>query len=88
MYPKSLQQLIENFKMLPGVGEKTAERYALETLDWTVEDVNRLCQSLNDVKVKMHKCPVCGNLTENEKCDICNDVTRDKNTICAVLSRV
>lgn len=84
MYPKSLQQLIENFKMLPGVGEKTAERYALTTLQWTEEDVESLVLALRDVKRKLHACPECGNLTEDRICPICSDIKRDHNTICVV----
>lgn len=84
MYPKSLQQLIENLKMLPGVGEKTAERYALEILNWSDDDVKNVAQSLFDVKTKLHKCQECGNLTESEKCVICSDSARDRNTICVV----
>ena len=84
MYPKSLLQLIENYKMLPGVGEKTAERYALETLQWSNEDVLRFTKALNDVKNKIHKCHVCGNFTEEDKCSICLDKTRNTKQICVV----
>lgn len=84
MYPKSLLQLIENYKMLPGVGEKTAERYALETLEWSNEDVSRFTNALTDVKTKIHKCRICGNFTEEDLCPVCLDKSRNQNLICVV----
>ncbi|MBQ1468728.1 MAG: recombination protein RecR [Solobacterium sp.] len=84
MYPKSLQQLIEKFKMLPGVGEKTAERYALMIMNLEKEEVEQFSNALMEVKTKIHKCSCCGNLTENDLCDICSDPQRDKGVICVV----
>lgn len=86
MYPKSLNQLIESFRMLPGVGEKTAERYALSTFERSEDDIKQFAQSLLDVKEKLHHCPVCGNLTEEETCEICSDEKRNHQQILVVQS--
>lgn len=86
MYPKSLQNLIDSFRMLPGVGEKTAERYALLITEADQSDVELFATSLLDVKNKLHHCSVCGNLSEEEKCPICLDSTRDDKQIFVVQS--
>ncbi len=86
MYPKSLQNLIDSFRMLPGVGEKTAERYALLITEADQSDVELFATSLLDVKNKLHHCKVCGNLSEEEKCPICLDSTRDDKQIFVVQS--
>ena len=86
MYPASLEKLIESFRLLPGVGAKSAERYALCMMDASEEDVEAFAKALLDIKSKLKVCPVCGNLTEDEKCSICSDESRDQNTICVVQS--
>ena len=60
MYPLSLQTLIEQFRRLPGVGEKTAERYALVIADLPEEDARSFAEALINVKTRLHRCPVCG----------------------------
>lgn len=77
-------KLIAYFKNLPGVGEKTAERYALSILDMDDETVKEFIQALEDTKTKLTHCTECGNLTEHEKCDICEDKERDHSTIFVV----
>lgn len=84
MYPKSLQNLIEAFKSLPGVGAKTAERYALCILEQSVEDVEDFATSLLKVKNNIKTCVVCGNITEGNICDICANENRKKEYICVV----
>jgi len=84
MYPKSLQNLIDAFKSLPGVGAKTAERYALCILDQSVEDVEDFASSLLKVKNNIKTCSICGNITEGNICDICANVNRKKEYICVV----
>lgn len=86
MYPTSLEKLIESFRLLPGVGAKSAERYALCMMDASEEDVEAFAKALLDIKAKLKICPVCGNLTEEEKCSICSDDSRDHSTICVVQS--
>ena len=84
MYPKTLEKLIEQFKSLPSVGQKTAERYAMSILEMPQEKIEEFSSLLMDAVTKIRRCPVCGNLTENELCDICADKERDQSTICVV----
>lgn len=84
MYPSTLEKLIEYFKSLPSVGQKTAERYAMAVLEMDTELVEGFSQQLMDVLQIIKRCPVCGNLTENDECYICADKSRDHDTICVV----
>ena len=84
MYPDSLSSLIEEFKLLPGVGEKTAERYAFSIVSQSKDNVNNLISSLNDVNKKIKKCLVCDHITENEICDICQSKVRNNKILCVV----
>lgn len=86
MYPQKFEALIESLKRLPGVGAKTAERYAFHILDWDEEDKQNLIQSLIDIKEGLKKCEICGNLSDEDICDICADTERNKNLICVVQS--
>ena len=86
MYPKSLEKLIQSFRMLPGVGEKTAERYALLIYESEMNEVEEFSASLLDVKKNLHPCPICGNLAEDTQCDICLDSSRNKDVIFVVQS--
>ena len=86
MYPKSIEKLIESFKMLPGVGNKSAERYALLMLEKSEEEIESFANALISAKQNVKPCKICGNYTENDICDICNDNLRDKETICVVQS--
>ena len=83
-YPKTILNLIECFKKFPGIGEKTAERLALSTLNMDDEIINLFSKSLKDGKTKIKKCKRCGSLTEEELCQICTDKTRDTKTLCIV----
>lgn len=86
MYPASLQALIEAFRTLPGVGEKTAERYALMIAEQPHEETERFASALLDVKDHLHRCPICGNLTDREQCDVCSDKERNQRQIFVVQS--
>jgi len=83
-YPNTLKNLIECFKKFPGIGEKTAERMALSTLEMPDETLELFSTSLKNVKTKIKKCEKCGNLTENDLCQICLDEGRNKTTLCVV----
>ena len=83
-YPKTIKDLIECFKKLPGIGEKTAERLALSTLDLDDEIIDLFKQSLENTKIKIKRCKKCNNLSEEELCEICKMKNRDINTICVV----
>ena len=84
MYPDSIKNLIESFKFLPGIGEKTAERLAFSILDLEEEQVEMFSSSINEVFTKIHNCSICNVLTDNELCSICNDLTRKANILCVV----
>ncbi|MBR2588256.1 MAG: recombination protein RecR [Bacilli bacterium] len=83
-YPKTILNIIECFKKFPGIGEKTAERMALFTLEMDEEVLDLFSKSLKNVKRKIRKCEKCGSLTEEELCEICKDKTRDNTTLCVV----
>lgn len=83
IYPKKLEDLIESFKKLPTIGEKSAERLALATLEMSTEDVDNFSNSLIKAK-ELVKCKICGNLSDNDICSICSDENRDKNIICVI----
>lgn len=84
MYPESISDLIESFKYLPGIGEKTAERLAFSILDLEDEQIETFSDSLKEVKEKIHKCKECNTLTDKELCFICSDPTRENKTLCVV----
>ena len=84
MYPSSLEQLIDSFKYLPGIGEKTAERLAFAIMEMDEERVSQFSNSLMMVKENIHRCPVCNGLTDSDKCSICSDDMRDNTILCVV----
>ena len=84
MYPKTITNLIECFKKLPGVGEKSAERMALACLNLDEETIKLFKTSLENSKTKIKKCKICGNLSEEDECDICKNKNRDTKTLCVV----
>lgn len=84
MYPSSLEGLIESFKSLPGIGEKTAERLAFSVINMSDERVEMFISSIKSVTTKLHHCPICNSLTDNEKCSICSDNTRLHTTLFVV----
>lgn len=83
-YPKTIRDLIECYKKLPGVGEKTAERMALSTLEMEDDIINLFSDSLKNLKDKIKRCKICNNLSEDDKCEICKQNNRNKNIICVV----
>ena len=85
-YPKTLNELIECFKKLPGIGEKTAERYALSSLELSDEILELFSTSLKNLKKNIKRCSICNNFSEGDICEICKIQDRDKQTICLVES--
>ena len=86
-YPENLQRLIESFKKYPGIGPKNAERLAFHTImNLNKEDAtsfsNNIINAINNIK----KCKVCGMITENDICDICND--HDRKNILMIVENV
>ena len=83
-YPSIISDLIDCFKKLPGIGEKTAERLALSILDMDDEMINIFSSSIKSVKSKIKRCKKCNNFSENDLCEICQDNSRDKQVLCVV----
>lgn len=79
-----LVKLIEEFSKLPGVGRKTAQRFAFHILNLPEEKAKEFAQAILDARTKIKKCPVCGNLTDGELCPICAAKNRDANLVCVV----
>ncbi len=84
MYPNSINNLIECFKFLPGIGEKTAERLTFSVLELEDEQTELFYKSICDVKEKVKKCTICNTLTEDDICFICNNELRDDSILCVV----
>lgn len=83
---KSLIRLQESLSKLPSVGKKSAERMAFAMLEMDDDDLLEFSEAIRDLKNKIHHCPICGNITEDEVCDICSDDTRDQTTLMVVSS--
>ncbi len=84
MYPESLKNLIESFKMLPGIGEKTAERLAFYVIGMDEENTGFFADSIKLAKEKIKKCSICNGITDKDVCDICSNNSRNKNVLCVV----
>lgn len=83
-YPKDLEKLISYFQKLPGIGEKSAERLAIATLEFSDEEAKEFSDSIISAKKNLTRCQICGHLTDEEICDICSDEGRNKNIICVI----
>ena len=83
-YSKPIQDLIECFKKIPGVGEKSAERMALWSLDASEEFITEFSNSLVNCKNKIKRCTICNNYAIDDLCSICADKSRDDSVICVV----
>ena len=84
MYPKSIQNVIEAFKYLPGIGDKTAERMTLHLLNLDKVQTDFLADSIKNLQEKTKRCKICGNFSDDDICFVCSDPTRDKETLCVV----
>lgn len=84
MYEGAVQELIDELGRLPGVGPKSAQRLAFHILEADPEDMKRLVTAITTVKERVKFCTVCGNVTEQELCNICRDPRRDPSVICVV----
>jgi len=81
-YFQPLARLVAQFSKLPGVGAKTAQRYAYKIINMSEEEVEEFAQALVETKRSIHYCSICGNYTDDDVCEIC--ATRDKSVICVV----
>lgn len=84
LYIKSIENLINEFKKLPGIGPKSAKRIVYSLLKVSAKDVSRFAQALIELKEKVKFCRICFNLSEEEICYICSDEIRDRKKICIV----
>ena len=84
-YILPIQRLIDEFRKIPGVGAKTAARYAFAVLNLSENEASRFADAIIGVKRDVHKCPVCYGLSSSEDgCDICTSPDRDPSVICVV----
>ena len=86
MYPENFDKLIEIFRKLPQVGAKAAERYAYAVLALSDEESKSFGEIINLAKETIHPCQVCFHLSDQDKCNICKDESRDNQVICVVNS--
>jgi len=84
LYIKSVENLINEFRKLPGIGPKSAKRIVFYLLKLSHSDITKLSQALVEMKEKVKICKYCYNLTEEDVCSICRDQSRDKKKICIV----
>ncbi len=80
----ALQNLIDQFARLPGIGKKSAQRLAFHIIDMSKEQAEDFCNSVKEAKEKIRYCSVCQNLTDSEVCTLCKDDGRDRSVICVV----
>ena len=78
---KALVRLEESLAKLPSIGRKSAERMAYALLDMSDDDLLEFSNAIKELKSSIHRCPICGNLTEEDICEICSDESRDKSII-------
>ena len=83
-FPASLENLVDHFASLPGVGRKSAQRLAFHVLGLPDEEARAFADAILDAKSNVHCCRICQNLTEGEICSVCASPPRDKATICVV----
>ncbi|NCB73884.1 MAG: recombination protein RecR [Clostridia bacterium] len=83
-FPPSLENLIDKFAALPGIGKKSAQRLAFYVLSLPESEAQSFAAAILEAKSSVHCCPVCQNLTDGEICSVCEDSRRDKGIICVV----
>ena len=83
---ESLVRLQESLAKLPSVGKKSAERMAFAMLEMDDDDLLEFSEAVRELKNKIHFCPICGNITEDDECYICKDNSRDRTTVMVVSS--
>lgn len=83
-FPASLENLVDKFASLPGIGRKSAQRLAFHVLSLPDDEAQSFADVIVSAKKSVHCCKVCQNLTEGEICQICASDTRDKSTVCVV----
>ena len=84
MYPKCIRNVIDCFKNLPGIGEKTAERLAFSLIGFIKENLTSFSAAITDIRDKITTCEICGNIADSNICNICSDKERNSNIIFVV----
>ncbi len=84
MYEGVVQDLIDELGRLPGIGPKSAQRLAFHILQAEATDIRRLAHLLEEVKIRVKYCDLCGNVSEEDRCRVCRDPRRDDSVICVV----
>ena len=84
MFSPAVENLVSQLTRLPGVGQRTAQRLAFHLLRVSKDEANALAAAIAEVKERVRFCRECGNLTEEETCDICRDARRDHTIVCVV----
>lgn len=83
-FPESLEKLVNEFRRLPTIGKKTAQRLALHLVNRDPQQARDFAGALLEVAEKVHRCRICGNITEGDICSICASHSRDTSTVCVV----
>lgn len=83
-FPPSLENLVDKFASLPGIGKKSAQRLAFHILSLPEAEAKSFAEAITEAKSSVHCCKVCQNLTEGDICSICASPRRDASTICVV----
>jgi len=84
MYPNGVRNLIECFKDLPGIGEKSAERLTFSMMNFDKDKLTNFSNSIIEIRDKIGKCSICGNISEGDVCNVCSNKSRDKSVIFVV----
>ena len=84
MLSPAVENLVAQLTKLPGIGRRTAQRLTFHLLSARPEDALELARAIEDVKTRVRFCRECGNLTEDELCQVCSDTRRDRSLICVV----
>jgi len=83
-FAEPMARLIEELKKLPGVGSKTAQRFAFHILRTSEEDAELLADAVRQVKASLHLCSICNNITDVDPCTYCTNPTRNQRLVCVV----
>lgn len=83
-FPDAIQNLLEEFSRLPGIGPKSAERFVFYLLSRSPEEVAQFAKAIGRIKNRVRRCSVCFDFAESDPCQYCSDSSRDKTTVCVV----
>lgn len=83
-YPAHLLKLIETLRKLPGVGTKSAERFAFQMLNWPEAQLHEMGNVIRDISTRLHHCQQCGCLIGEHECDFCRPARRETSTVCII----